>query len=219
MSDSENIDKATGVLEQGASGVAGRLHRLRDLLVALTALALIVLVAGFFLFAARVGGQTENRPAAVSADAIVVLTGGRARLEPAVSLLRHQRGARLLISGVDTDISDATLRRTLDVDTDLFECCIDIDREALDTRGNARSSAAWARLNDFGSLIVVTNDYHLPRSMLEMRSALPDVAIVPYPVVNTKPAANDLRAFADRYRVLLGEYAKYLVARARTLSF
>lgn len=219
MSDSENIDKATGVLDSGARGIAGRLHRLRDVVVAVAALTLIVMVAGFFLFAARVGGQAENRPAAVSADAIVVLTGGRARLEPAVSLLRHKRGARLLISGVDTDISDATLRRTLEVGTDLFECCIDIDREALDTEGNAKSSAAWARQNGYGSLIVVTNDYHVPRSMLEMRNALPDVDIVPYPVVNTNPETADLAASMDRYRVLLGEYAKYLVARARTLSF
>lgn len=219
MSDSEHIDKAAGVLEPRASRGAGRLQRLRDLLVALAALALIAVVVGFFVFAARVGGQTESPPAAVSADAIVVLTGGRARLEPALALLRQQRGARLLISGVDTDISDATLRRTLDINADLFECCIDIDREALDTRGNAKSSAMWARRNAYGSLIVVTNDYHVPRSMLEMRSALPDVAIVPYPVVNTKPGANDFAGFADRYRVLLAEYAKYLVARARTLSF
>lgn len=219
MSESEHIDKAVGVLERRASRGAGRLYRVRDFLVAMAALALIATVVGFFIFAARVGGQTENPPAGVSADAIVVLTGGRARLEPAVTLLREQRGARLLISGVDADISDVTLRRTLDIDTDLFECCIDIDREALDTEGNARSSAAWAQRNGYTSLIVVTNDYHVPRSMLEMRNALPDVEIVAYPVVNMKPETVDLAASMDRYRVLLGEYAKYLVARARTLSF
>ena len=79
MSESEHIDKAAGVLERRASRGAGRLYRVRDFLVAMAALALIATVVGFFIFAARVGGQTENPPAGVSADAIVVLTGGRAR--------------------------------------------------------------------------------------------------------------------------------------------
>ncbi|MBO6638595.1 MAG: YdcF family protein [Roseitalea sp.] len=219
MSDSENVDKAPGVLDAQDGRTKRSAIRLRDLVVALTGLALIAFIVGFFVFAAQIGDQTEYRPTGVAADGIVVLTGGRARLEPAVTLVREGRGARLLISGVDADISDATLRRSLRVDADLFECCIDIDREALDTEGNAKSSAEWARRNGFDSLIIVTNDYHVPRSMLEMRHALPDIDIVAYPVVNTKPETTDLAAVVDRYRVLLGEYAKYVVARTRTLSF
>ena len=88
----------------------------------------------------------------------------------------------------------------------------------MDTTGNATGSAAWAEQHGYGRLIVVTNDYHVPRSMLEMRRALPDRELTAYAVVNAKPSATDFANWLDRYRVLAGEYAKYLVAQVRGLS-
>jgi len=175
-------------------------------------------LAGFVGFAAQVDAQANRLDPAAKADGIVVLTGGRARLESAVALLRADHGARLLISGVDASISEETLRHTLGVSADLYACCIDIDRKALDTTGNARSSAAWAARNGYSSLIVVTNDYHVPRSMLEMRRVMPGRQLTAYPVINENPRSADMTGTVDRYRVLIGEYAKYLVAQARGLS-
>lgn len=195
---------------------AGRTRARPASLLSLAALAAAAfLIAGFVGFAAQVAGQDRYLDSTATADGIVVLTGGRARLDAGVALLRAERGARLLISGVDAGISEETLRRTLGVSADLFECCIDVDREALDTTGNARSSAAWATHNGYLSLIVVTNDYHVPRSMLEMRRVMPGRQLTAYPVINENPRSADMAGAVDRYRVLIGEYAKYLVAQAR----
>lgn len=172
-------------------------------------------VGGFFAFVGQVERQASPITDQPKADAIVVLTGGRARLDAAVGLLAEGSGERLLISGVHSDISEAALREALGVSQRLYDCCIDIDREALDTTGNATGSARWARDNGYSSLIIVTNDYHVPRSMLEMRRTLPELVLTAYPVVNESGSASDLTALVDRYRVLVGEYAKYLVAYAR----
>ena len=71
-------------------------------------------------------------------------------------------------------------------DTALFSCCVDIDHAALDTIGNAEESAKWVRSHDYGSVILVTNNYHMPRSLLEMGRLLGKEELEPYPVVNSR---------------------------------
>jgi hypothetical protein len=49
----------------------------------------------------------------------------------------------------------------------LYPCCVDIHVAALDTAGNNEQSAAWMYAHKFRSSIMVTNNYHMPRSILE----------------------------------------------------
>ncbi|MCE3519379.1 hypothetical protein LXJ58_32015, partial [Escherichia coli] len=74
------------------------------------------------------------------ADGIVVLTGGYSRIEGALDLLKNKRGKRLFISGVHPSTKRGELQRVTRGDATLFECCVDIDRSALDTIGNASES-------------------------------------------------------------------------------
>jgi uncharacterized SAM-binding protein YcdF (DUF218 family) len=55
----------------------------------------------------------------------------------------------------------------------------------------------------------------MPRSLTELRRALPEVALVPHPVVSSKFQPE--RWWADIYtaRLLLSEYVKFLPAAAR----
>src|SRR5690606_35805916 len=102
-------------------------------------------------------------------------------------------------------------------DRNLFDCCVDLDRVALNTIGNAQESAKWANANTFGSIIIVTNNYHMPRSLLEMRRILPNATLEPFPVVNTPLTGTTWLEDADTLRVLMIEYAKYVVALSRTM--
>jgi uncharacterized SAM-binding protein YcdF (DUF218 family) len=152
----------------------------------------------------------------VEGDAIVALTGGGSeRLRTAARLLSEGRGRRLLISGVNPAITDEDVYALLEAPEDLVACCIDLGRQAEDTLGNASETAAWARRSGFSRVIVVTDDYHMPRSLVELRVAMPDVTLIPYPVrtPQSEPGAwqRDLR-IASR---IGSEYVKYIVIRGR----
>ena len=68
------------------------------------------------------------------------------------------------------------LAKMLPVSRDLFDCCVDLGYQALDTAGNARETRDWAREHNITrSLIVVTSNYHMPRALAELSAALPDV--------------------------------------------
>jgi len=172
-----------------------------------------LLLAGFGAFAWHISGMkaAEPRPA----DAIIVLTGGQSRLDNAVELLRAGKGQRLLISGVNPVAGRADLIRASGADAGLFSCCVDLDRAALDTIGNAEESAKWVRQHAYGSVILVTNNYHMPRSMLEMRRLLGSADLQAYPVVNTPLEDAQWLTKPDALRVLVVEYAKFLAALVR----
>lgn len=174
----------------------------------------ILFAGGFALFATHVGGMSAPKDPA-AADAIVVLTGGQSRIDVALDLLKSGKGERLLISGVNPAASRETLRAATGGDKALFRCCVDIDRAALDTIGNAEESAKWIEGHAYNRVIVVTNNYHMPRSLLEMRRLLRKAQLEPYPVVNSRLDGGSWIAKPEALRVLFTEYVKYLAALAR----
>ena len=201
------------VRKQQASRRRGRLARFAAIA---SALCLALYAAGFAVFLSEVSFYRKDAPD-TRADGIVVLTGGVARVDEAVKLLNAKKGERLLISGVHPSASRAVLAKTFAVDEDRFNCCVDVDHEALDTVGNAIETADWVAEHGYRSLLVVTNDYHMPRSLLELHSALDDVKLIPHAVVASQHESDTAAEEASRYRVLLGEYVKYSAARLRTL--
>lgn len=172
-----------------------------------------LLTAGFVRFAGIVA--STNTPQIVQADGIIALTGGAKRLSDAIALLTAGRGAKLLITGVGIDTSDDSLLARLEADQTLATCCIDFDRTALDTIGNAQATGLWARENGFTSLIIVTSAYHIPRSLLEIQSAAPDLELIPYPVVRSQLNLENWYLDMDAMRLLLREYLKYMLVRIR----
>jgi uncharacterized SAM-binding protein YcdF (DUF218 family) len=175
--------------------------------------ALVAFIVGFWQFAERVRARPAPPP---QVEAIVALTGGSSeRLSTGVRLLAQHKGERLLISGVNRIVTDNELYHALNIDPELGQCCIDIGRSADDTLGNAAETAAWAREHGYTRLILVTDDYHMPRSLAELSVAMPEAEIHPYPVrtrfTDPKLWRSDLGA-ATR---LGAEYVKYLVIRGR----
>ncbi|MCO5145553.1 MAG: YdcF family protein [Aquamicrobium sp.] len=174
----------------------------------------LAFLGGFAAFASHVARLTTpaEQP---DADAIIVLTGGEKRLDAAVDLLKSGKGRRLLISGVHPAAGLSDLQRATGGDAGLFSCCVDIDHAALDTIGNAEESAKWVTSHAYDRVIVVTNNYHMPRSLLELKRLIGDTELQPYPVVNTRLDGGEWVANREALRVLFTEYAKYLGALAR----
>lgn len=175
--------------------------------------ALVLVAAGFFWFAMQV--DTHEVPLQRTADGIVVLTGGAGRIPDAIELLAAERGKRLLITGVHRDTRAREIARLTPLYSKYFTCCIDLDRSALNTFGNALETKRWAAEHNFTSLIVVTSNWHMPRAMAEMRHQLPYATLIPYPVVSEKAKAEPWWSNRESIRLMLSEYFKYLFARAR----
>jgi uncharacterized SAM-binding protein YcdF (DUF218 family) len=188
----------------------GKAVRIAGYVASVVALAF---VAGFAYFAAQIPKQQDGPVA--GADGIVVLTGGASRIADAVHLLSTGHAKRLLITGVHPGTSRDDLNRQTPGSDALFHCCIDIGRSALNTAGNAAEATSWARDLGFSSLIVVTSNYHLPRSLSEFSRAMPDVALVPYPVVPEAFRDPDWWRDGEAWRMLFVEYMKFVASTAR----
>lgn len=171
------------------------------------------LAGGFFWFVRAV--PTEEVALGRNADGIVVLTGGTSRIVDAIELLAAGRGRRLLISGVHKGTTLREITRLVPQYDGLIGCCVDLDHSAINTVGNAEQTRRWVRGQNFRSLIVVTSNYHMPRSMAELSHQVPDIALVPFPVVSDKLRAEPWWASPATARLLISEYLKYMVAQVR----
>ena len=171
-----------------------------------------LLIAGFFLFAG-----TIKRDAGVpqAAHGIVALTGGKDRISEAVRLLADGQAKRLLITGVNPTTKAQELQNMVPRGDEFFPCCIDLDHAALDTSGNAAETKAWAAKHGFNSLIVVTSAYHMPRTLIEFARVMPDVHLVPHPVLTRNFQIKNWWSHAGTVRLLISEYVKYLGALTR----
>ncbi|ALK07980.1 YdcF family protein [Blastochloris viridis] len=193
-----------------------RHHRLKTAVLVGGFSALVLLcagVAGFVWFLS--GLDVQPRPLTEKADAIVVLTGGASRIDDALDLLERGHGHRLLITGVHPATRVDELARLTSQSPALFACCVDIDRRALNTTGNAAETGAWVRRHGFRSLVVVTSAYHMPRTLLELGSAVPGVRLIAFPVVSDQLRAGPWWANARFARLIALEYLKYIAARVR----
>jgi uncharacterized SAM-binding protein YcdF (DUF218 family) len=172
-------------------------------------LAILAVIAayltGFAIFVARL---PDAPPHNVRADAIVALTGSEDRLDAAVALFESGVGRRLLITGVHAPMRKSLLRQLLRGGP-RFDCCADLGFVATNTHGNAMETADWTWRHGFHSLIVVTANYHMPRSLEEFSAAMPGVRLIPYPVPEIVASR---RWWLDpgAIRTLQFEYAKYL---------
>ena len=186
----------------------------------LAALAVLALIwaAGLFAFAGRVQ-QSTPQPEPSAADGIVVLTGANSneRIAAAVQLLAAHKGRRVLVSGVNREVTREQLRVASGSVRRLYDCCVDLGFTAADTVGNARETAEWAKAMRFTSLIVVTADYHMPRAMLELRAVLrpPATTLQTYAVPTAALKSRRWWRSPSAARLMVMEYSKYLAILGR----
>jgi uncharacterized SAM-binding protein YcdF (DUF218 family) len=183
---------------------------LHGLLLAVAALGLLWL-GGLLTFAAELPRRVDDADRAT--DGIVVLTGGAARLGAGLELLAAGKAKRMFISGVHPGTSKGVLRQLVMPDArDKIDCCVDLGFAAANTFGNAIETADWATTNGYKSLRVVTANYHMPRSLIELHRRLPNVDLVPHPVFPEQFKLADWWAWPGTAYLLAEEFDKYLAA-------
>lgn len=172
--------------------------------------ALVALLAGFGIFTASIATARPDNTG--KADGIVVLTGGAERLSEAFDLLAQGNAQRLLITGVNVETTDREIVRLHPGSERWLACCVDLDRRAMNTIGNAVETREWVSERGFRRVIVVTSSWHMPRTMMELGRALPEVELIPYPVVAGRDGSPGDWPDLASLRLLVTEYAKYLAA-------
>lgn len=186
-------------------------------IVAIAAFAFLIWAAGLYLFASLI-----PEPGAASAektDAIVVLTGGAGRVSEGLSLLAAGSGRKLFVSGVYRGVDVQALLKLAQRAPGDLECCIALGYAADSTRGNAAETVEWVTREGFKSIRLVTASYHMPRSLLEFRHALPsEITVIPHPVFPAGFYAENWWRWRGSARLAISEYNKYILARVALLG-
>lgn len=203
--------RAAGATMRG-TGHLVRIFTKLTLLVLVLAMGLFV--GGFFRFANTVAQSTPPQNP-VETQAVVALTGGSSRIAQALDLVEKAKSKRLLITGVDEKTSMNALKALNESQRATFDCCVEVERAALDTVGNAVETGKWMAANQFNSITLVTSDYHMPRSLLEFRRQMPEATIQPFPVKLPRLQAQDWYTDGETLRFMVSEYIKYVGALSR----
>lgn len=154
-------------------------------------------------------------------DAIVVLTGGSERVRTGFDLLMRDRARVLFISGVHHDLDlPAMLKGMPEMPDEVppgLAARIELGTVAADTIGNAIETAVFMHERGFRSLRLVTAGYHMRRSLMEFRHAMPDATIVPHPVFPETVRQSDWWRWPGTTLLIATEYTKFLLGSLRHL--
>ncbi len=192
-------------------------RRLLVRLLTILALAVALWGAGLLWFAANL--PTVVADPSRRTDAIVVLTGGTGRLRQGFELLAQDRAQELFVSGVGRGVKVSELLDIDQIAPPELACCVVLGYRAGDTHGNALETAAWMKKQGFTSLRLVTATYHMPRSLLEFRAAMPQIEILPHPVFSRNFRQENWWQWRGSTILLAKEYNKYLLAWVRSRMF
>ena len=143
------------------------------------------------------------------ADAIVVLTGSSGRIDAGLELLEANKAKHLFISGVGQDATLEDLSRNLtsfeQEKVANLKDHISLGHAANSTDENATEATNWVKEHGYNSIILVTSNYHMPRSLYIFKKSMTDVTIIPYPLVKNEQfwQLNTLKIVALEYNKLL----------------
>ena len=115
----------------------------------------------------------------------IVLTGGNNRVKKSLKIFFQieNKNKNLFISGVGKGFNKKTLKKLTQKNPNynkIIDCCIQIEGISRNTFSNAVESLKWVKSKKINSFVLLTNNYHMPRAMLEFKSIFNDIKITPY---------------------------------------
>ncbi|MFZ4125513.1 MAG: YdcF family protein [Rickettsiales bacterium] len=191
---------------------------MRSILTVCAALLLVWLTA-LLLFVQQLNSYSKTDD--TSTDAIIALTGGVLRLERGFEMLGRDKAPILFISGVGKTTTREQLLHEYGteqirekVENNAAELILDYRADSTYT--NAQEAAKFIRTRGITTIRLVTSNYHMPRSVMEFESAVPEAFVVPDAV--TPPKFQTKHWWADGYTrtLVLREFHKYWLVWFRT---
>lgn len=158
-------------------------------------------------------GIDQLKTPKIENEAIVVLTGDRNRIPRAVELLRQRDSKLLLISGGGKGIKLVELVNfQLDSKENMQEIWkkIILESNSTTTIENAIESQKILSLQKIGRVILITSEYHMPRSLIIFRTIAPELEYLPYPTPSELSQYGILHPekFFDAFLKVFAEYWK-----------
>ena len=163
---------------------------------------IVLLQFNFFLFNIQSYKNTDLNKKEI--EGIIVLTGDKFRILEGLKILNSEIGYKLLISGVNKEISIEEIKKEFPKYNQLFNCCVELESISTNTFENVREIFFWKKNNNIKNILLITSDYHLPRVELEVNRLLLDKETFYYGVKYDNQKIN------IRMKKLIVEYIKYL---------
>ncbi len=163
---------------------------------------------GLFVFVLDKSAKTTIS----SADGIIAYSNDRHTIAEAVKLLSRGKAKRLLISGSEARRQKSEIMRQIPSTVPLFNCCIDIGTQTTDIIANAKKAQQWARHHRFSTLLLVTENSHMPRTLLLTRKKMTPTKITAFSVIPKTFQNGSWWYNPATLAGLFGEYSKYILA-------
>ena len=143
---------------------------------------LIVLVIDYSFFYKKIFTYKNNLNNNYN---FIVLTGGDNRVKKSLKIFFSikNKNKNLFISGVGQGFNKKTLKKITQNNPNynkIIDCCIQIEGISRNTFSNAVESLKWVKSKKINSFVLFTNNYHMPRAILEFKSIFKDIKITPY---------------------------------------
>lgn len=176
--------------------------------ITLAIILMVVITALFIDFSYK---TFSYRQSSVKADAIVVLAGGKGRVDEGVRLYRERRAAYLFFIGVDPSVRKTDLYRPRPGDPSPEG--VILERASRNTLENAILGRDVILGRKVNSILLITSRYHMKRAAILFRNALPTgLTIHPYPV-DTRNLKEAWWNHGGSFYLLFSEFYKYCMFR------
>ena len=185
---------------------------------------LLFLIACFFIelnsFKERIL-TLQKDPINLSSN-VVILTGGTNRIKEGFEVIykldkKSISNLKVLVSGTGKGFSKLSLQEKLNPNFDLrlIECCVKLDSVSQNTYSNAVETSKWVSKNNIKEILLITSNYHIPRSILEFQNKMPNLKILYYPIIPKKHQINKWLKSFETFSLIFIEYCKYIIANVR----
>ena len=185
---------------------------------------LLFLIAYFFIelnsFKERI--LTLQKDPINLSSKVVILTGGTNRIKEGFEVIykldkKSITNLKVLVSGTGKGFSKLSLQEKLNpgFDLRLIECCVELDSVSQNTYSNAIETSKWVSKNNIEEILLITSNYHIPRSILEFQNKMPNLKILYYPIIPKKHQINKWLKSFETFSLIFIEYCKYIIANVR----
>jgi len=157
---------------------------------------------------------------------IVILTGGANRIKDGLKIIEDFKNSKnfnykILVSGTGMGFTKNSLKKKLgpNFNSQLIQCCIDLDGVSKNTLTNASETLKWTRKNDIKEFILITSNYHMPRAILEFKNVMPNLKIYTYAITPKKHDIENWLSSYQTFSLVFTEYCKFIIAGLRIKLF